>query len=113
VDFLKNHVEALIFCSTQPIKKKIFNPAWHEMFDAEVPIEDIEQAIAICSKSIHQMIFHLRLSMIGGGYSFYTKPAYQASIGIMLKQQSREDYQIPLWKHFLSSPTSSRLLNQR
>ena len=45
MDFLKNHVEALIFCSTQPIKKGEIQACLAEMFDADVPMEDIEQAL--------------------------------------------------------------------
>jgi segregation and condensation protein B len=89
VDFLKNHVEALIFCSTQPIKKEDIQSCLAEMFDAEVPIEDIEQALADLQQKYASDEFSFEMAKIGGGYLFYTKPAYQASIGIMLKQQSR------------------------
>jgi segregation and condensation protein B len=89
VDFLKNHVEALIFCSTQPIKKEDIQSCLAEMFDAEVPIEDIEQALIDLQQKYVSDDFSFEITKIGGGYLFYTKPAYQASIGIMLKQQSR------------------------
>lgn len=59
------------------------------MFDAEVPIEDIEQALANLQQKYASDEFSFEITKIGGGFLFYTKPAYQASIGIMLKQQSR------------------------
>lgn len=59
------------------------------MFDAEVPIEDIEQALSDLQQKYASDDFSFEITKIGGGYLFYTKPAYQASIGIMLKQQSR------------------------
>jgi segregation and condensation protein B len=59
------------------------------MFDAEVPIEDIEQALVDLRQKYASDQFSFEITMIGGGYLFYSKPAYQASIGIMLKQQSR------------------------
>jgi segregation and condensation protein B len=89
LDFLKNHVEALIFCSTQPIKKTEIQACLAEMFDAEVPMEDIDQAIGQLQQKYASDEFSFEVLHIGGGYLFYTKPAYQASIGIMLKQQSK------------------------
>lgn len=59
------------------------------MFDAEVPMEDIDQAIGQLQQKYASDEFSFEVLHIGGGYLFYTKPAYQASIGIMLKQQSK------------------------
>lgn len=89
MDFLKNHVEALIFCSTQPIKKEDIQSCLAEMFDAAVPIEDIDQALAQLQEKYSSEEFSFEIIQVGGGYLFYTKPAYQASIGILLKQQSK------------------------
>jgi segregation and condensation protein B len=36
--------------------------------------------------------YSFQLYKAAGGYQFLTKPAYQASIGIMLKQQSKKGY---------------------
>lgn len=89
MDFLQNHVEALIFCSTQPIKKTDIQTCLAEMFEADVPMEDIEQAISQIQERYSSDQFSYEIAHIGGGYLFYTKPAYQASIGILLKQQSK------------------------
>jgi segregation and condensation protein B len=89
VDFLQNNVEALIFCSSQPIKIDDIENCLVEMFDADVPSEDIERAIEQLSEKYASDEFSFEISKVGGGYLFYTKPAYQASIGIMLKQQSK------------------------
>jgi len=59
------------------------------MFDADVPNEDIEQAINQLSDKYASDEFSFEITKVGGGYLFYTKPAYQASIGIMLKHQSK------------------------
>ena len=89
MDFLKNHVEALIFCSAQPIKDLEIQSCLAEMFDAEVPLEDISKAIEQLQEKYISDDFSIEISKVGGGYLFYSKPAYQASIGIMLKQQSK------------------------
>jgi len=90
LDFLKNHVEALIFCSTQPIKDLEIQSCLAEMFDAEVPLEDISRAIEELQQRYATEEFSIEINKVGGGYLFYTKPAYQASIGILLKQQSKK-----------------------
>jgi segregation and condensation protein B len=59
------------------------------MFDADVPLEDISKAIEQLKEKYIFDDFSIEISKVGGGYLFYSKPAYQASIGIMLKQQSK------------------------
>ena len=61
-----------------------------EMFDAEVPIQDIEAGLDSIKKKFEGDEFSMELIKSGGGYQFLTKPAYQASIGILLKQQSKK-----------------------
>lgn len=89
LDFLKNHVEALIFCSAQPIKEEEIQSCLAEMFAADVPIEDISSSIEQLMEKYSSDDFSIEITKVGGGYLFYSKPAYQASIGIMLKQQSK------------------------
>jgi len=61
-----------------------------EMFEAEVPETDIEQAIEAIQDKYSNDQYSFEPIMSGGGYQFLTKPAYQASIGILLKQQSKK-----------------------
>lgn len=89
MDFLQNHIEALIFCSPGPIKIKDILTCLTEMFEIAVPEKDITDAIERIDIKYKQDEFSFELNHTGGGYQFLTKPAYQASIGIMLKQQSR------------------------
>lgn len=60
------------------------------MFNAEVPEEDILAAIERLTEKYQHEDFSFQLNKSAGGYQFLTKPAYQASIGIMLKQQSKK-----------------------
>ncbi len=90
MDFLQNHIEALIFCSPSPIKVAEIRSCLSEMFNAEVPEEDIINAIKRLDEKFQSEEFSFQLSRSAGGYQFLTKPAYQASIGILLKQQSKK-----------------------
>ena len=60
------------------------------MFNADVPEEDIVNAIQRIDEKFQGEEYSFQLYKAAGGYQFLTKPAYQASIGIMLKQQSKK-----------------------
>ncbi|MDF2158803.1 SMC-Scp complex subunit ScpB [Algoriphagus sp. CAU 1675] len=90
MEFLHRHIEALIFCSPGPLGLGEIQKCLTEMFEAEVPMEHIEQAIQELGEKYQQDDFSFALEHLGGGYQFLTKPAYQTSIGILLKQQSQK-----------------------
>ncbi len=90
MDFLQNHIEALIFCSPNPIKLVDIKACLSEMFNADVPEEDIQAAVQRIDDKMQAEEFSFQLNRAAGGYQFLTKPAYQASISIMLKQQSKK-----------------------
>lgn len=60
------------------------------MFNADVPEQDIVAATQRLIGKYQHEDFAFQLSKSAGGFQFLTKPAYQASIGIMLKQQSKK-----------------------
>lgn len=90
MDFLQNHIEALIFCSPTPIKIADIVACLSEMFGAEIPEEDVANAIKQLEEKYNTDEYSFQLYKAAGGYQFLTKPSYQASIGIMLKQQSKK-----------------------
>lgn len=90
MDFLANHIEALVFCSPKPITESDIQECLKEMFDAEVPADDVMNGLNAIQEKFKAEEFSIELVKSGGGYQFLTKPAYQASIGILLKQQSKK-----------------------
>ena len=90
MDFLHRHIEALVFCSAKPIKIEEISACLDEMFDTHVEVEDISRALEVLSEKYEEEAFAFGLYKMGGGYQFLTKPAYQTSIGILLKQQSKK-----------------------
>lgn len=90
MDYLKHHIEALVFCSPSPISEKEIQGCLNEMFNADVPIDDIQTCLKQIEERFEEEEFAFQIYKIGGGYQFLTKPAYQASIGILLKQQSKK-----------------------
>jgi segregation and condensation protein B len=90
LNFLQNHVEALIFCSPQPIKTTDIQQCLSEMFATEVPRGDIEDAIRALMQKYEPDEHTFGIYAVAEGYQFLTKPAYQASIGILLKQTAKK-----------------------
>jgi segregation and condensation protein B len=90
VDFLHRHIEALIFCAPEPLTAVEISKCLGEMFAAEVPLDHVESAIYELRSKYNQEDFAFSLEHLGGGYQFLTKPAYQTSISILLKQQSQK-----------------------
>jgi segregation and condensation protein B len=90
MDFLQNHIEALIFCSPTPIRVADIRNCLSEMFNADIPEEDIRSAIERIEARYQSDDYAFQLYRSAGGYQFLTKPAYQASISILLKQQSKK-----------------------
>lgn len=90
MDYLNRHIEALIFCAPEPLTISEISKCLSEMFAAEVPLDHIESAIYDLRKKYNQEDFSFALEHLGGGYQFLTKPAYQPSISILLRQQSQK-----------------------
>ena len=94
MSFLSQHIEALIFCAQRPIKLKEIQDCLSEMLEADVPKEHIKESIEILQTKFTEETNSFEIIKIGGGYQFLTKPAFQASISILLKQQSKKDFQL-------------------
>lgn len=90
MDFLSNHIEALIFVSPKPVKVEEIKNCLVEMFDTEIPDNDIQDALRSLTEKYQDENYSFQVDHVGGGYQFLTKPAYQSSIGILLKQQSKK-----------------------
>jgi len=90
LDFLQNHIEALIFCSETSLKIEEIKACLVEMFEAQIPNEDVSNALDKLILKYESDTFPFQIFQIGAGYQFMTKPAYQTSIGIMLKQKSKK-----------------------
>ena len=90
MDFLHRHIEALVFCAPEPLGVSEIVKCLSEMFATEIPLDHVESALYELRKKYNQEDFSFSLEHIGGGYQFLTKPAYQTSISILLRQQSQK-----------------------
>lgn len=90
MDYLVRHVEGLVFCSPAPIKVEEICACLEEMFEADIPEEDILEAISTLQEKYSADDYSFEVVSVGGGFQFMTKPAYQESIGIWLKHKSKK-----------------------
>jgi len=90
LDVLHKHVEALIFCSPKPITAREIAMALKEISGSEVSEEAIQEAVQLLEARYADGDYSFQVYFLGGGYQFLTKPAYQASISIHLKQQNKK-----------------------
>ncbi|MGD1889664.1 MAG: SMC-Scp complex subunit ScpB [Cyclobacteriaceae bacterium] len=90
MDFLQKHIEALIFCAETPITTPDIRQCLEEMFDTQVALSDIDSAIEALIQQYQDDRYSYHIVEISNGFQFLTKPAYQASISILLKHQSKK-----------------------
>ena len=86
---LHKHIESLIFCSQEPIKVEEVSRCLKELFESEVEETVIHDAIVNLQEKYADENFSFEICKVAGGYQFMTKPAFQQSVSILLKQKSK------------------------
>ncbi len=87
---LIRHIESLVFCSSNPLSVKEIQECLAEMFESKISLEEIEKSLSDLQERYQQENISFELVEISNGFQFLTKPAYQASIAILLKNQSKK-----------------------
>ena len=86
---LVSHIQALVFCAQAPVAIEEIQKCLSEALQVEVTVSDVLEAI----EEIHQLFaseaFAFQIYAIGGGYQFLTKPDYQETLALFLKQKSK------------------------
>lgn len=90
MEFLKQHVEALIFASPQPVAVSELKAVMEEAFQAELKEADILQAIEASKAQFQQAHYAFELIEIAGGWQFLTKGAYHTTVAIHLRQATKK-----------------------
>ena len=90
MDFLRQHVEALIFVSPQAISLEDLQSVLQEVFQTDIPEADIRDAIGQISDKFRQEDSAFELIEIAGGFQFMTKGAYHNTVAVHLKQTTKK-----------------------
>lgn len=89
MDFLRQHIEALIFVSPQALPLEEIQAVLSEVFQTEVSEPDIRSAIEQARAQYQAPEFAFELIDIAGGYQFMTKGAYHNTVAVHLKQTTK------------------------
>lgn len=90
MELLKQHIEALIFASPQPIAVSDIRTVLEESLQAAIEDEVIRKAIEASQNQFRDDRYAFELVEIAGGWQFLTKGAFHNSVAVHLRQTTRK-----------------------
>ena len=90
MEFLIQHIEALIFATEHPITIAEIKSVLDATFESEFETEEILRGITDLKSRYAEPQFSFEIIEIAGGYQFLTKPAFHNSVGMYLKQTTKK-----------------------
>lgn len=88
---LHQHIESLIFSSETAVSKEDILECLAKLFEGEL-VDDqlLDQHLADIVEKYKADYFSFELRVIGGGYQFFTKPAYHRTVSILIGQKEKK-----------------------
>ena len=90
MEFLTQHIEALIFTTEHPITLAELSGVLNTTFETEFADDAILRGIDELKIRYAEPTFAFEIVEISGGYQFLTKGAFHASVGTFLKQTTKK-----------------------
>jgi segregation and condensation protein B len=90
MELLKQHLEALIFASPQPVALAELKAVVDEALQADVSEAELLAALERTFEQYRGEAYAFELVEIAGGYQFMTKGAYHNTVAIHLKQTTKK-----------------------
>jgi len=90
MDFLKQHIEALIFASPTSIPLAEIKSVLTETFQQEISENEILATLENTRMQFRSELYAFELVEIAGGYQFMTKGAYHNTVAVHLKQTTKK-----------------------
>jgi len=90
MNLLKQHIEALIFCSEQSISLKEISASLKLTFGWEAEDQDIINAIEELKAKYQTEEFSFELNEIAEGYQFFTKKEFHATISSFIQHKAKK-----------------------
>ena len=85
MDYLSQHIEALIFSAPKTIKFEEIKTTLETAFDTKIKAEDIQKSLDELEEKYKDEQFAFEIVKIAGGYQFLTKSLYFTSIAEYIK----------------------------
>lgn len=90
MEYLSQHIEALIFTAEQPITIRELRTCLEELFSTKFSEGSIEKKIGQLQQHYQQDNYAIEIVNINEGYQFLTKGAYHETVGAFLKLSSKK-----------------------
>jgi segregation and condensation protein B len=90
MEFLVQHIEALIFATEHPISLAEMKSVLDATFETEFEEAELLRGVEDLKVRYAQDQFSFEVIEIAGGFQFLTKPTYHNSVGMFLKQTIRK-----------------------
>ena len=90
MDFLKQHIEALIFASPTAIPLAEIQSVLTETFQQEISENEILATLENTRMQFRSELYAFELVEIAGGFQFMTKGAYHNTVAVHLKQTTKK-----------------------
>jgi segregation and condensation protein B len=91
VENLHQNIEALIFSSETAVSKEDIVVCIQKLYPESIIEEElIEQHLQDILQKYKADYFSFELRVIGGGYQFFTKPAYHKTVSILIGQKEKK-----------------------
>jgi segregation and condensation protein B len=90
MEFLVQHIEALIFATEHPISLAEMKSVLDATFETEFEEAELLSGVEDLKVRYAQDQFSFEVIEIAGGFQFLTKPTYHNSVGMFLKQTMKK-----------------------
>ena len=90
MEFLTQHIEALIFTTEHPIMLAEIKSVLNVAFETDFADEDILRGIEELKNRYAEPTFSFEIVEISNGYQFLTKGAFHGTVGTFLKQTTKK-----------------------
>ena len=90
MEFLRQHIEALLFASPQPLAAADIKSVLDEALQTDVTPDAVQAALAQTRSHLQQQTSAFELVEIAGGYQLMTKGAYHHTVAVHLKQTTKK-----------------------
>ena len=90
MEFLTQHIEALIFATEHPISVAEMKSVLDATFETDFETTEILRGVEELKTRYRQEQFSFEIIEIANGFQFLTKPTYHNSVGMFLKQTMKK-----------------------
>lgn len=89
MDYLTQHIEALIFSAPKTIKLEEIKSALESAFDSKIKKKDLDKSIEEVKEKYKDEKYAFEVVEIAEGFQFLSKPLYFDTIGAYIKQEAK------------------------